>query len=158
MLRNHRLLAAVLTIIAAISHLAQAILPDRKLPDCKVQKWDFIPDKGKFWSESGAEQYAEEYLIANGGHTNWTRDLYMELFGDDAIHNQSKSFPRAALSETMLANFKTQERLLSYVLCYIKPMKTFEKWPTAGNTIAECMTVGSRCSIPQGCGKHCSSR
>jgi hypothetical protein len=86
MARFHISSAMALAAMFALFHTATAVLPDRKLPDCQSQTYDNIPDKGKFWFESGAEQYAEEYIIANGDHSNWTRDLYMELFPKTSVH------------------------------------------------------------------------
>jgi hypothetical protein len=86
---NHSSWAIVLATIAMISQPAAAVLPNKTLPDCKAQKFDIIPDKGTFWFDSGAEQFAEEYIIANDNHWNWTQDLYMELFPESNLHTQS---------------------------------------------------------------------
>jgi hypothetical protein len=71
-------------------HANAELLKDKKLPDCiSGEKFDTIQDMGKFWWESGAEQYADEYINLNGDHSNWTQDLYMEIFGSK--HTDSKS-------------------------------------------------------------------
>jgi hypothetical protein len=79
---------AALWALTALSGLQQAaaVLPDMKLPDCVTgQKFDQLPDKGGFWGYSGAEQFADEYIKLNTDHSNWTQNLYMELF-PDATH------------------------------------------------------------------------
>ncbi|KAG9232650.1 hypothetical protein BJ875DRAFT_73017 [Amylocarpus encephaloides] len=96
MLLTHSSWAVVLTTIAMVSQPAIAVLPDRKLPDCKPQKYDTIQDKGKFWWDSGAEQYANDYIISNGDHSNWTQDLYMELFPDSANQNDMECMTAGA--------------------------------------------------------------
>lgn len=57
-------------------------LPDRKLPDCdKTGNWDEPGfDMGTFWYDTGAEQYADEYISLNGDHTQWAKRLYADLF------------------------------------------------------------------------------
>ncbi|KAK3326729.1 hypothetical protein B0H66DRAFT_617927 [Apodospora peruviana] len=68
--------------LVSLVHPALGKLPERELPDCEEgKKWDNIEDMGKFWWDSGAEQFASDYIDANG-HTNWTQNMYMELFPD----------------------------------------------------------------------------
>lgn len=51
-------------------------LPDIKLPDCKSGfKLDDIQDKGKFWYDTGAEQYADAYIKMQTDHTNWAQNM-----------------------------------------------------------------------------------
>ncbi|KAK3314440.1 hypothetical protein B0H66DRAFT_535354 [Apodospora peruviana] len=62
---------------------ALAVLPDGDLPDCEEGKrWDSKDDMGAFWGGSGADDYAVKYIDANVDHSNWTQNLYMELFPD----------------------------------------------------------------------------
>ncbi|KAF4983044.1 hypothetical protein FZEAL_1444 [Fusarium zealandicum] len=59
-------------------------LMDKKLPDCKWGiSFDNIKDKGKFWYDSGAEQWADEYINSQKDHSNWASNLFRELFPDD---------------------------------------------------------------------------
>ncbi|KAK3312600.1 hypothetical protein B0H66DRAFT_607663 [Apodospora peruviana] len=74
-----------LGVAALVVHPALAVLPDnlknKELKDCvEGRKWDKEPDMSFFWSDSGAEQFADEYIDANKGSSNWTQNLYMELF------------------------------------------------------------------------------
>ncbi|KPM40559.1 hypothetical protein AK830_g5976 [Neonectria ditissima] len=56
-------------------------LLDKKLPDCKWgQSFDAIEDKAKLWYDSGAEQWADEYINSQKDHSNWAQNLYRELF------------------------------------------------------------------------------
>lgn len=57
----------------------------KKLPDCNSKDaYDKIKDKGKFWYDSGAEQWADEYINAQEDHTEWTQSLYRDLFNQEA--------------------------------------------------------------------------
>lgn len=59
-------------------------LMEKKLPDCvSGLKYDDIKDKGKFWYDSGAEQWADEYISALEDHTQWKQELFRELFPDE---------------------------------------------------------------------------
>lgn len=73
---------------AALLAVAHATIPqellDRKLPDCTSNGFDSIQDKGTFWYDTGAEQFADEFISshANSDHTNWAQELYHDLFPD----------------------------------------------------------------------------
>ncbi|KAF9774989.1 hypothetical protein IL306_006934 [Fusarium sp. DS 682] len=58
-------------------------LKNTKLPDCKTGKlYDEIEDKAKFWYDSGAEQWVEEYINSLKDHSQWAQKLYVNLFSD----------------------------------------------------------------------------
>ncbi|KAH8587655.1 hypothetical protein B0O99DRAFT_641003 [Bisporella sp. PMI_857] len=64
-------------------------LPDKKLPNCQTgQRYSDIKDMSKFWYDSGAEQYAQEYISMRKDHSNWAQQLYMDLFPDDMDHGE----------------------------------------------------------------------
>jgi hypothetical protein len=90
MTRENSAWVVVLVASTLLFKTATAILPNKTLPDCVAQKYDIIADKGKFWKDSGVEQFADAYIMANGDHSNWTQDLYMELFPKDNLHTQSQ--------------------------------------------------------------------
>jgi hypothetical protein len=90
MTRDKSSWVAVLAASTLLLTTATAILPNQTLPDCVAQKYDNIADKGKFWADSGIEGFADAYIMANGDHSNWTQDLYMELFPKDNLHTQSQ--------------------------------------------------------------------
>ena len=77
------LLAALATATLLVQP-AFAALPDWKLPDCEDSgqsgRYDHIEDISGFWGRSLAEKYTDQYIKQNGDHSNWTQDLYMELF------------------------------------------------------------------------------
>ena len=62
---------------------------NQTLPDCKAQFYDKIEDKGKFWDETGAGEFADGYINHLETHTNWVQKLYMDLFPTTAVHTQS---------------------------------------------------------------------
>jgi hypothetical protein len=64
------------------------------LPDCNVNPFDQVEDKGKLWGDSKAEEFAEEYIIMNGDHTNWAQQLYRDLFGEESDPSDSKHAPK----------------------------------------------------------------
>jgi predicted oxidoreductase len=92
------------TALAALPVIIQpavAVLPDIQLKDCEEGKrFDSIEDMGGLWGYSGAEQYAEAYIDANGDHSNWTQNLYMELF-PDANHANSKYMRAMIIPESV---------------------------------------------------------
>jgi hypothetical protein len=54
---------------------------NKKLPDCSADlSYDTMENKGSFWSESGAEQWVEEYINAQKDHSQWAQKLYKDLF------------------------------------------------------------------------------
>ncbi|KXH32852.1 hypothetical protein CSIM01_04345 [Colletotrichum simmondsii] len=56
-------------------------LLNKKLPNCKSgESYDAIKDMGTFWYNSGAEQWADEYINSQPDHSNWAQNLYRELF------------------------------------------------------------------------------
>lgn len=73
---------------AALFAVADATIPqellDKKLPDCDSDGFDGIQDKGTFWYNTGAEQFADAFISshANSDHTNWAQELYHDLFPD----------------------------------------------------------------------------
>ena len=57
---------------------------DEELPDCFTDKpYKNIKDKGKFWYDSGAEQWIDKYISAQKDHSQWAQNLYRELFRND---------------------------------------------------------------------------
>lgn len=71
----------LVTLIPCINALSQE-LRNRKLPNCtEGQSWDNIKDKGKFWYNTGAERFADDYINSrpNSDHTDWAQDLLREL-------------------------------------------------------------------------------
>jgi hypothetical protein len=56
-------------------------LKGKRLSECVGgQLYDNIKDKAKFWYDSGAEQWVDEYINSKDDHTLWARDLYLALF------------------------------------------------------------------------------
>ncbi|KAM0488654.1 hypothetical protein ACHAP7_000697 [Fusarium lateritium] len=59
---------------------------NQKMPDC-TSDMDYknIADKGKWWSETGAEQWVEDYLNNQKDHTEWSGNLYRDLFKKQSV-------------------------------------------------------------------------
>ncbi|PCD34001.1 hypothetical protein FGRA07_09156 [Fusarium graminearum] len=59
-------------------------LMDEKMPDCFSDKaYKDIKDKGKFWYDSGAEQWTDKYISAQKDHSQWAQNLYRDIFKND---------------------------------------------------------------------------
>lgn len=72
--------AATLALLSTANATLSQELKDRKLPDCKSDtKFNEIEDKGTFWYNTGAEQFANDYINSNTDHTTWAQNLYREL-------------------------------------------------------------------------------
>ncbi|KAF5026826.1 hypothetical protein F66182_1110 [Fusarium sp. NRRL 66182] len=68
-------------------------LQKKDLPDCRSDKpWNTVNDMGKFWYDSGAEQWIEEYINAQKDHTRWAQNLYRDLFKDTEDGVTAKDF------------------------------------------------------------------
>lgn len=79
--------AASLALLTSVSAELSPELQARKLPDCiPSTKFNDIQDKGKFWSESGAEQFADDYINSRTDHSQWAQNLYRDLF-EDKVHS-----------------------------------------------------------------------
>jgi len=84
----HSFSLTAIAAVAALLAVADATIPqellDRKLPDCDSNGFDGIQDKGTFWYNTGAEQFADDFISshANSDHTNWAQELYHDLFPD----------------------------------------------------------------------------
>ncbi|KAM0433720.1 hypothetical protein ACHAQK_009156 [Fusarium lateritium] len=58
-------------------------LKNKKLPDCvNAKTYETHKDKGKFWFDSGAEQWTEDYINSLNDHSQWAQKLYVNLFDD----------------------------------------------------------------------------
>lgn len=72
--------AAVLPLFSIANAELTQELRDRKLPSCDADiKFNEIEDKGSFWYDSGAEQFADDYINSNTDHTKWAQHLFREL-------------------------------------------------------------------------------
>lgn len=58
-------------------------LKDRKLRQCDASiKFADITDMGGFWGDD-AEIFANDYINANGDHSQWAQNLYRDLFSNE---------------------------------------------------------------------------
>lgn len=72
--------AAFLPLLSIANAELSQELRDRKLPDCKANtRYSEIEDMGTFWYDSGAEQFANDYINSQTDHTRWAQNLMREL-------------------------------------------------------------------------------
>ena len=80
--------AALLPLLSVATATLTQELRDRKLPDCSSDIiYSDIEDKGTFWYDSGAEQFANDYINSNTDHTMWAQNLFRELLGNRDYSN-----------------------------------------------------------------------
>ncbi|KAK6818911.1 hypothetical protein PG989_011031 [Apiospora arundinis] len=76
-------LLAILAAVPLFLSPVAAVLPKWDLPDCVDSgqgRWDRVGNVAEFWKASKADKYADDYIKQNVDHSNWTQNLYMELF------------------------------------------------------------------------------
>lgn len=71
-------------------------LRDRKLPRC-VSDTEFnkIEDKGSFWYDTGAEQFADDYINAQNDHSQWAQRLFRDILPDENHYGFDCTTPEA---------------------------------------------------------------
>lgn len=76
--------AAFLPLLSFANAKLSQELRDRKLPDCEADtQYSQVPDMGKFWYNSGAEKFADDYINDQADHTTWAKNLLRELLPDN---------------------------------------------------------------------------
>lgn len=71
-------------------------LRDRKLSKC-VSDTEFnkIEDKGSFWYDSGAEQFADDYINAQNDHSQWAQRLFRDILPEENQYGFDCTTPEA---------------------------------------------------------------
>lgn len=88
MVTQRRWLSALLSLLSVANATLTQELRDRKLPDCSSDiVYSNIEDKGTFWYNTGAEQFANDYINSNTDHTMWAQNLFRELLGNRDYSN-----------------------------------------------------------------------
>ena len=88
MVTQRRWLSTLLPLLSVANATLTQELRDRKLPDCSSDIiYSDIEDKGTFWYNTGAEQFANDYINSNTDHTMWAQNLFRELLGNRDYSN-----------------------------------------------------------------------